>query len=901
MSPLTDRQLAKKLRPDSVAPEPPAGLLDELRRQIPAEVKAPAPADTGNLLPFRRPLPRRVWLAAASVAMLVGGGTLSWLALRHQVGYAEPLAEPREFRMRAESPAEARDGSAGAMQPPDRNALGYAGAPPAAPPASAPAYPGRFAEQAGDDRAARGLRLERQVRGPAQPAEVPSGARGGAPSSPPMALAAPPEGAPARVAPLSQREQAQRQALGYVGPSGRSDQQAVASNGALARRRAPTPAGGDLELKLRDDSGASLPGVTVTVKQANQAPRVVVTDAQGEASLAGLPPGQYRVEAELEGFSTTVYPTVAVNPARRTELEAQLTASVEDVITVTAESPLLDEGRATTAAKRDPWRIVRSTPGVLADSVRVGGTERDAEGRLAAKQAAAPAAAAAAKPATSAAPAEADAAAAAEPAPASTLPPSTGGTREPNDQPYGDVFFKSYGTNPFVDSEDDRLSTFALDVDTGSYNLVRRYLQDGHLPRPDAVRVEELVNAFDYGDAAPTKGDFALTAEAAPDPWAPGDRYLLVRFAVKAREIPKSARKPADLLFVVDVSGSMAAENRLELVKRSLGLLLGELERGDRVGLVVYGDDARTLLPLTDDKAAVGAAIARLHPEGATNVEAGLASAYELVERTGRPGVIRRLILCSDGVANVGNTGPESILATIGAAARKGIELTTVGFGMGNYNDVLMEQLADRGNGRYAYVDDLDEARRIFVESLTGTLQTVAEEARAQVEVDPRYVSRWRLVGYENRDVADEHFRDDKLDAGEVGAGHAVSVLYELKLRPDASDAAANATLAVLRLRWRPAEGKEFREIQQPLRRGAVAKRWEGASRGFRLATVVGRFAEVLRKSYWARQGAHGDDLGELVRRVAVVNEDWPRQERVAELVRLVGRAHELQQSAPKR
>ncbi|HET9768325.1 MAG TPA: von Willebrand factor type A domain-containing protein, partial [Thermoanaerobaculia bacterium] len=726
---------------------------------------------------------------------------------------------------------------------------------------SAPASPGRFAERAGDGRTARGLRLERQVRGPAQPAEVPSGARGGAPSSPPMALAAPPAGAPARMAPLSQREQAQRKALGYLGPSGRSDRQAVASNGVVARRRAPTPAGGDLELKLRDDSGASLPGVTVTVKQANEAPRVVVTDAQGEASLAGLPPGQYRVEAELEGFSTTVYPTVAVNPARRTELEAQLTASVEDVITVTAESPLLDERSGATAAKRDPWRIVRSTPGVLA-----------------AKQAAAPAAAAAARPATPAAPAEADSVAAPEPAAAPTLPPSTGGTSEPNDQPYGDVFFKSYGTNPFVDSEDDRLSTFALDVDTGSYNVVRRYLQDGHLPRPEAVRVEELVNAFDYGDPAPSKGDFALTAEAAPDPWAPGDRYLLVRFAVKAREIPKSARKPADLLFVVDVSGSMAAENRLELVKRSLGLLLGELERGDRVGLVVYGDDARTLLPLTDDKAAVGAAIANLHPEGATNVEAGLTKAYDLVERTGRPGVIRRLILCSDGVANVGNTGPESILATIGAAARKGIELTTVGFGMGNYNDELMEQLADRGNGRYAYVDDLGEARRIFVESLTGTLQTVAEEARAQVEVDPRYVSRWRLVGYENRDVADELFRDDRLDAGEVGAGHAVSVLYELKLRPDAP---ADATLAVLRLRWRPAEGTEFREIQQPLRRGAVAKRWEGASRGFRLATSVGRFAEVLRQSYWARQGAHGDDLGELVRRVALVNEDWPRQERV--------------------
>jgi Ca-activated chloride channel family protein len=307
---------------------------------------------------------------------------------------------------------------------------------------------------------------------------------------------------------------------------------------------------------------------------------------------------------------------------------------------------------------------------------------------------------------------------------------------------------------------------------------------------------------------------------------------------------------------------------------------------------VVFGGEARVLLPLSGDRRAVGAAIDRLQPEGSTNTEQGLAVAYDLIAHQGRRDAIRRLVLCSDGVANVGNTGPESILASAGAAARQGVELTTVGFGMGNYNDVLMEQLADRGNGRYAYVDDLDEARRIFVESLTGTLETVASEARAQVDVDPRYVSRWRLLGYENRDVADERFRDDTLDAGEIGAGHVVSALYELKLLPQVP---AGAILATLHVRWRPAAGGPFREMERALRRDDLAPRWEAASRSFRLATVVGRFAEVLRGSYWARPRAdQGDDLGELARRAADLNESWPHQPRVEELLRLIERARDL-------
>lgn len=475
------------------------------------------------------------------------------------------------------------------------------------------------------------------------------------------------------------------------------------------------------------------------------------------------------------------------------------------------------------------------------------------------------------------------------PSPPAHVAPSTGGTAEPNDQPYGDVFFRSYGTNPFLDTEDDPLSTFALDVDTGSYGVVRRYLSDGHLPPPEAVRVEELVNAFDYGDPAPSEGegDFALIAEGSRSPFMAGERYHLVRFAVKAREVSAADRKPAVLTFVVDVSGSMAREDRLGLVKRALGLLLGELRSDDRVALVIYGSRGGVVLDHTGDLAAIRRAIDRLRPEGSTNAEEGLTLGYDLARRAFREGAINRVILCSDGVANVGATGPDSILERIGDEARRGVELTTVGFGMGNYNDVLMERLADQGDGAYAYVDTLDEARRVFVENLTGTLQTVARDAKVQVEFDPAVVARYRLLGYENRDVPDELFRDDTVDAGEVGAGHTVTALYEVKLRPDARP---RATAATLHLRWRSAETGRVEEVARPIAVRELRRAWDEAPRALRLASVVAELAEILKGSYWAREG----DLDDLFRRAQKLSAEYPGDLRVAELATLVGKAAAL-------
>lgn len=472
--------------------------------------------------------------------------------------------------------------------------------------------------------------------------------------------------------------------------------------------------------------------------------------------------------------------------------------------------------------------------------------------------------------------------------------PSTGGTAEPNDQPYGDVFFRSSGVNPFVDTEDDALSTFGLDVDSGAYTLARRYLSDGHLPPPEAIRPEEFINYFGYGDRASAREDFALHAEGAPWPFPRGDRYYAVRFGIRAREVSLAERKPATLIFTVDVSGSMNRENRLELVKGTLLMLLDQLGRDDRIALVTYGTRGEILLQPTSDHEAIRQAIARLQPDGSTNAEEGLMLAYDLANRHYRRGAINRVILCSDGVANVGRTGPDSILERIGASARRGIELTTVGFGMGNYNDVLMEQLADRGNGQYAYVDRPAEAHRVFVENLTGTLQTIARDAKVQVEFNPEAVSRYRLIGYENRDIRDERFRDDTVDAGEIGAGHAVTALYEIKLQPGIS---REARVATLNLRYKDVDGGDrVVEIDRSIEVRDLHSSWDRAPESLRLATLVATFAEVLKDSFWAKN-VSPTDLAGRVRALAEDRAD-ARLDELSALVRAAAPLVEKQRRA---
>ena len=423
----------------------------------------------------------------------------------------------------------------------------------------------------------------------------------------------------------------------------------------------------------------------------------------------------------------------------------------------------------------------------------------------------------------------------------------------PNGAAYDDVFFKGAGTNPFIDTEDDAFSTFGMDVDTASYSVMRRYLRDGYLPPPEAVRVEEFVNAFDYNYTPPADEAFAVHLEGAPSKFGEGKRLQLLRIGIQGRVISDTDRKDAILTFVIDVSGSMSRENRLELVKKALTLLLEQLRPNDKVGIVVYGSNARVVLPHTGivNQEHILTAIRALAPEGATNAEAGLRMGYKLALQNSKPDRINRVILCSDGVANVGQTGSDAILKEIRTYVKEGVTLTTVGFGMGNYNDILMEQLANKGNGSYAYVDTLNEAKRVFVENLTGTLQVIAKDAKIQVEFNPETVSRFRLLGYENRRLAHEDFRNDTVDAGEVGAGHSVTALYEIKLHED-----ANGKLATVSIRHENPDTGNVTEVNRSISTDGLKGSFEEATPAFQLVASVAEFAEILRGSFWAQEGS---------------------------------------------
>jgi Ca-activated chloride channel family protein len=413
--------------------------------------------------------------------------------------------------------------------------------------------------------------------------------------------------------------------------------------------------------------------------------------------------------------------------------------------------------------------------------------------------------------------------------------------------PY-DNRFQDYGVNPFIKTSRDHLSTFALDVDTASYSVMRRYLDEGIIPPFESVRVEEYVNYFDPGYQSPIGERFAIYADGSINPFSPEKTYLL-RFGIQGYDVSSSDRKPANLTVVIDVSGSMEMENRLGLVKRSLEYLVEQLDEDDRISIIVFGSNARVALEPTwgDSQREIYSVIRSLRTEGATNAEAGLRLGYRYAMAMYEPNSINRVILCSDGVANVGITGAGGILDQVNGYVSEGIQLTTIGFGMGNFNDVLMEQLADNGDGFYAYVDSLDEAQKLFVDKITSTLQVIAKDAKVQVDFNSDVVTQYRLIGYENRDIADEDFRNNQVDAGELGAGHHVVALYEVTLDPE-----KEGRIATVQLRWENPDTFEVKEINGNFNSWDIADNFRSTDIHYQLAVVVMQYAEVLRQSPWA-------------------------------------------------
>jgi len=435
--------------------------------------------------------------------------------------------------------------------------------------------------------------------------------------------------------------------------------------------------------------------------------------------------------------------------------------------------------------------------------------------------------------------------------------------------------YDQFTENRFLRSADAPLSTFSIDVDTASYANVRRFLTAGRRPPRDAVRIEELVNYFRYGYPKPEGDDpFSVTVEAAECPWRRGHR--LVRIGLQARDVARDARPAGNLVFLVDVSGSMGDPDKLPLVKQALLMLVDELTENDRVAIVTYAGDAGLRLPPTsgDQKAAIRSAIESLASGGSTHGSAGIALAYEQAAERFIPGGANRVILATDGDLNVGVTDDAALVELIKAKAKGGTFLTVLGFGQGNLQDEKMEKLADNGNGVYAYIDGVREARKVLVEQLTGSTITIAKDVKIQVEFNPAVVASYRLLGYENRALADEDFRDDTKDAGEIGAGHAVTAVYEVTLTDDdpggpgrgaeplkyrrepepapaaaapPRDAATSGELLTVKLRFKQPEGDASRLLEVPLANRGGA--FDDASADLRFATAVAAFGMLLRGS----------------------------------------------------
>ena len=476
---------------------------------------------------------------------------------------------------------------------------------------------------------------------------------------------------------------------------------------------------------------------------------------------------------------------------------------------------------------------------------------------------------------------------------------------ERDDKQFNTEAYDRVVDNAFLDVMPNPLSTFSIDVDTASYANVRRFLTQGQKPPKDAVRIEEMVNYFPYDYDPPAKDakePFATHVEVADCPWRPEHR--LVRVAIKGKEISADKRPASNLVFLLDVSGSMQPENKLPMVKRSMRMLLDKLGGEDRVAIVVYAGSSGLVLPSTacseGAKDQILNAIENLSAGGSTNGEEGIQLAYSIAKKNFVEGGTNRVILCTDGDFNVGVTNQGDLTRVIEDKAKGGVFLSVLGFGMGNLKDSTMEKLADKGNGNYAYIDTITEAKKVLVEQMSGTLVTIAKDVKIQIEFNPAVIESYRLIGYENRLLAKEDFNDDKKDAGEIGAGHAVTAMYEVvpvgtkprdgdekstpkvdalkyqKLAADprglAADDDGSGEMLTLKLRYKQPDADKSALIETPVKDagGTFAK----SSRDFKFASSVAAFGMILRDSphrgratypavlEWAEDGVGEDKSG---------------------------------------
>jgi len=614
---------------------------------------------------------------------------------------------------------------------------------------------------------------------------------------------------------------------------------------------------------VKDSAGAPIPGVRIelTATTGGAAPLIRLSDARGAFAFNRVAGADYDVKATLAGFSQFAT-RITVGAAKTTRLEIILQpGAVAETVSVAPESRTMDA----------PKRVDGGRGG------GAGGRVQGQEGMYA------------------------------TPAP---LAPPFGDRRGPvyPGMPSRDFNTEAYDRiddNPFRRITQDPLSTFSIDVDTASYANVRRFLNSGSLPPRDAVRIEELVNYFRFDYPRPVSGQpFSVTTEIAACPWNPKHRLALI--GLQAMPLETDAVPARNLVFLLDVSGSMMPPDKLPLIKTAIRMLVDTLTERDRIAIVVYAGASGLVLPSTSGahKDKIHQAIAALEAGGSTNGAAGITLAYQVAQEQFVRGGINRVILATDGDFNIGVTNQGDLTRLIEEKRASGIFLSVLGVGTGNVKDSTMERLADRGNGNYAYLDSLHEARKVLVKEAGATLVTVAKDVKIQVEFNPQNVAAYRLIGYENRVLRNEDFNDDKKDAGEIGAGHTVTALYEivpagveietpsvdpLKYQRSAQPTTSTAgrdELMTVKLRYKAPDGSDSRLISVP-----VKNRTTDLSANVGFAAAVAEFGMVLRQSEH-RGASTYRDAAALARRFRGADPDGYR----AEFVRLV----ELAQSLPR-
>ena len=420
--------------------------------------------------------------------------------------------------------------------------------------------------------------------------------------------------------------------------------------------------------------------------------------------------------------------------------------------------------------------------------------------------------------------------------------------------------YKNFSDNPIQLAAENPVSTFSIDVDTGSYSNVRRMLNTGTRPPDDSVRAEEIINYFDFGYTAPIsrKQPFSVTTEMATAPW--NSKHQLMLVGIKGYEVARSQIPAANIVFLIDTSGSMSPADRLPLLISSLKQMVNKLRPQDRVSIVVYAGSAGLVLPATsgDDKTSILQALDKLQAGGSTNGGQGIELAYKVAKDNFISNGVNRVILATDGDFNVGISNTEMLKTLVADQRKSGIALTTLGFGQGNYNDEMAEQLADIGNGNHAYIDNLNEGKKVLVEEMSSTIMTIAQDVKIQIEFNPAVVAEYRLIGYENRKLNREDFNNDKIDAGEIGAGHDVTALYEITLvgsggesvsplRYGKAVAAINQKsneVALLKLRYKQPGADQSKLIEQPMLRSQISAK---ASDRLKMAAALAAYADLLR------------------------------------------------------